>query len=66
MHPVLRCRIFSHHAVVHQLLYLHPSADELPCLVRSMPLAASTVAATALAPAAVALAPAARSSSGLL
>ena len=39
---MLCCCIFSEHAVVHQLLFLNQSADELPCRVRSMPLSAST------------------------
>jgi len=56
MHPVLRCCTFEHDNVVLQLLYLHRSADEVPCRVRSMPLSAT---ATALAPTALALAPAA-------
>jgi hypothetical protein len=50
MHPVLRCCTFEHDDVVHQLLYLHPSADELPCLVRSMPLSATATATAAALP----------------
>ncbi len=60
---MLSCCTFEHDDVVLQLLYLHRSADELPCRVRSMPLSAT---ATALAPAALALAAAALATSAAL
>ena len=57
MHPVLCCCTVEHDDVVLQLLYLHRSADELPCSVRSMPLSATATAAATAAAAAPTLPP---------